>query len=65
MRFGLLLIGGAVAVTGLVGLALLSIAANGASANASVLAASCVPTLPPDEEEDDQDSDSSEQSSNT
>lgn len=65
MRFGLLLIGGAVTVTGLIGLALLAVAANGAGSNPGVLIASCVPTLPPDEEEDDKDGDSSQQSSET
>jgi hypothetical protein len=65
MKFGLLLIGGAITVTGLVGFALLSVAANGASLNPGVLITSCVPTLPPEEEEDNKDSDSSQQSSDT
>ncbi|MBD3884593.1 hypothetical protein IFO70_22900 [Phormidium tenue FACHB-886] len=65
MKFGLLLIGGAVAVTGLVGLAVLSAVAEGAGSSLGVLVASCVPTLPPDDDDDDKDSDSSEQSSDT
>jgi hypothetical protein len=63
MKSGLLLIGGAVVITGFVGLALLSVAANGASSSLGVLA-NCVPTLPPDEEEDGE-TNSGEQSSQT
>lgn len=61
MRFGLLLIGGAVAATGLVGLVLLSTAANRVGSSLGALV-SCAPTLPPDEEDDDE-NDSGEQSS--
>lgn len=63
MRFGLLLIGGAVAVTGFIGLALLSAASGGAGSSLGVLV-SCAPTLPPDDEKDEN-SESDEQSSNT
>lgn len=63
MRFGLLLVGGTVAITGLVGLALLSVAAEGVGSSLGALV-SCAPTLPPDED-DEEDSDSSKPSSDT
>jgi hypothetical protein len=63
MRFGSLLIGGAVAVTGFIGFALLA-AVEGTGSSLEVLV-SCAPTLPPDEKDDekDEDSESDEQSS--
>jgi hypothetical protein len=52
MRLLFLLFGGAITATGLAGLAILSVIAEGAATRAQDVIASCVPTSPEDEKEE-------------